>query len=104
SIPETLKSHFRPEFLNRIDETIIFNSLGKDQINSIVRVQLKAVEARLKEKRIQVTFSDDAVQFLADRGFDPVYGARPLKRAIQTELLNPLSKEMISGHIKSGNQ
>lgn len=103
TIPETLKAHFRPEFLNRIDEVIIFNSLGKDQISSIVRVQLKAVEARLKEKRIQVHFSDEAVQFLADRGFDPVYGARPLKRAIQTELLNPLSKEMIAGRIKSGN-
>jgi ATP-dependent Clp protease ATP-binding subunit ClpB len=104
AVTEALKASFRPEFLNRIDETIIFNSLGAGQIANIVRVQLKAVEARLQAKRIEVKFSDSAIQLLAEMGFDPIYGARPLKRVIQTELLNPLSKEMISGTFKSGDK
>ena len=104
TVTEALRSHFRPEFLNRIDETIIFNALGEDQIAGIVRVQLKAVEERLKAKRMAITFSEPAIEWLAKRGYDPIYGARPLKRVIQSELLNPLSKEMISGHIKGGDQ
>lgn len=100
---ETLKKHFRPEFLNRIDETIMFRSLGKNQIDGIVKVQLRSVEDRLKLKKIGIEISDAAVKFLAERGYDPLYGARPLKRVIQSELLNPLSKEVISGHFKSGD-
>lgn len=103
TIKEALRGHFRPEFLNRIDETIFFKALGKDQISGIVEVQLKLVLDRLAQKKIQLTLSEKAKSFLAERGYDPVYGARPLRRAIQTELLNPLSKEMISGHIKSGD-
>lgn len=98
-----LKERFRPEFLNRIDEIVMFKSLGVEQINGIVQVQLEAVIKRLKAKRINLSFSEDAVQFLAKRGYDPIYGARPLKRVIQTELLNPLSKALIAGQVKSGD-
>jgi ATP-dependent Clp protease ATP-binding subunit ClpB len=103
AVMDALRAHFRPEFLNRVDETIIYNSLGEAQIGGIVKVQLKVVEDRLKAKRVQLDIKDDAVNYLAKKGFDPIYGARPLKRVIQTDLLNPLSKEMISGGIKSGD-
>lgn len=99
-----VKDHFRPEFINRIDETIIFNPLGEEQIAGIVKVQLKQVEERLKAKRIQIDIDDKAVAFLAKKGFDPVYGARPLKRVIQSDLLNPLSREIIAGAIKAGDK
>ncbi len=104
AVTEALRAHFRPEFLNRIDETVIFNSLGAEQLGGIVKVQLKLVEDRLKQKRIVIDFTPQAVQFLAEKGFDPIYGARPLKRVIQTELLNPLAKEMIAGAIKGGDR
>ncbi len=103
AVLEALRDHFRPEFLNRIDETIIYNALGEAQIAGIIRVQLKAVEERLKQKKIAIEFSDEAIQWMASKGYDPIYGARPLKRVIQSELLNPLSKELISGHFKTGD-
>jgi ATP-dependent Clp protease ATP-binding subunit ClpB len=103
AVLEALRKQFRPEFLNRIDETVIFNSLGENQIAGIVKVQLNLVEQRLKAKKIQIAFDDLAIEFLAKKGYDPIYGARPLKRVIQTELLNPLSKEMISGRVKAGD-
>ena len=101
---DQIKSHFRPEFLNRVDEIITYNSLGPEQIQGIVKVQLKLVEDRLKAKRIELRLSPDIIQYLADKGYDPVYGARPLKRVIQSELLNPLSKKMIDGSLKNGDQ
>jgi ATP-dependent Clp protease ATP-binding subunit ClpB len=104
AVMETLRQHFRPEFLNRIDETVMFNPLGEKQIRGIVEVQLKNVVARLKQKRMNLTFSDAAIDLLAKKGYDPVYGARPLKRVIQTDLLNPLAKEMIAGQIKTGDE
>ncbi|NUN07004.1 MAG: ATP-dependent chaperone ClpB [Bdellovibrio sp.] len=103
AVMEALRERFRPEFLNRIDEVVMFNSLGEGQIAGIVKVQLDLVAQRLKAKRIGIEFSPAAVAFLAKKGYDPVYGARPLKRVIQTELLNPLSKEIISGKVKSGD-
>jgi ATP-dependent Clp protease ATP-binding subunit ClpB len=103
AVMDALRDHFRPEFLNRIDETIIFNSLKEEQIAGIVKVQLEQVVQRLKAKKISIEFSDAAVNFLAKKGFDPLYGARPLKRAIQSELLNPLSKEIIAGKLKAGD-
>jgi len=98
-----LKAHFRPEFLNRVDEIITYHNLGEEQIHGIVLVQLKLVVDRLKARRIELKMEDSAVAYLAKRGFDPVYGARPLKRAIQTELLNPISKKMIEGSLKNGD-
>ncbi len=104
TVTEALRAHFRPEFLNRIDETIIFNALGQSQIANIVKVQLQVVDERLRGKKIQLKYSDAAIQWLAERGFDPVYGARPLKRVIQTEILNPLSRDIISGAVRAGDQ
>ncbi|WP_413586546.1 ATP-dependent chaperone ClpB [Bdellovibrio sp. HCB274] len=103
AVTEALREHFRPEFLNRIDEVVIYHSLGEDQIAGIVQVQLDLVAQRLKGKKIGISFSKDAVELLARKGYDPIYGARPLKRVIQTELLNPLSKKIISGNVKAGD-
>ena len=96
-IKDLLKQHFRPEFLNRIDELLTFRRLGKEQIRKIVDIQLQAVSARLEARRLHLTVTDAAKDFLADIGYDPLYGARPLKRAIQTELENKLAKELLSG-------
>jgi ATP-dependent Clp protease ATP-binding subunit ClpB len=103
AVTAALRDHFRPEFLNRIDEVVIFNSLGESQIAGIVKVQLELVRDRLKAKKIQIDFDDKAVAMLAKKGYDPIYGARPLKRVIQSELLNPLSKEIIGGKVKAGD-
>ncbi len=88
---DMLKAHFRPEFLNRIDETIIFSSLSKANIKDIVDIQLKLVEQRLKEKHIEIEITDKAKDFLSEQGFSTEYGARPLKRLIQKEILNKLA-------------
>ncbi|MBX2987413.1 MAG: ATP-dependent chaperone ClpB [Bdellovibrionaceae bacterium] len=103
AVMDALKRAFRPEFLNRIDEIVMYRSLGEGQIAGIVRVQLDQVVKRLKARKIQLEIDDKAVKWLAKKGFDPVYGARPLKRVIQTDLLNPLSKDIIAGTIKSGD-
>jgi len=103
AVMEALRERFRPEFLNRIDEVVMFNSLGEAQIGGIVKVQLDLVAQRLKAKKINIDFDPKAVHLLAKKGYDPVYGARPLKRVIQTELLNPLSKEIIAGKVKAGD-
>lgn len=103
SVMQALRGHFRPEFLNRVDEIVMFNSLKESQIAGIVKVQLDLVADRLKSRKIGVEFDNSAIEFLAKKGYDPIYGARPLKRVIQTELLNPLSKEIISGTVKAGD-
>lgn len=103
NVNEALRERFRPEFLNRIDEIVMFNSLGESQIAGIVQVQLDLVAQRLKAKKFTISFDPGAIEFLAKRGYDPIYGARPLKRVIQTELLNPLSKEIISGKLRAGD-
>jgi len=103
AVMETLKASFRPEFLNRIDEVVMYKPLGQEQIRNIVRVQLRAVEERLKAKKVSLRFSDEAFDRLAEKGFDPLYGARPLKRVIQTDVLNPLSKKLIAGEVKPGD-
>ncbi|AEF83552.1 ATP-dependent chaperone ClpB [Treponema primitia ZAS-2] len=100
---ELLKQSFRPEFLNRIDETVIFNRLGRDEISKIVDIQLKRLSARLLDRKITLTVTDGARQLLAERGYDPLFGARPLKRTIQADLENPLAKGIIAGKIKDGD-
>ncbi|MFT7774271.1 ATP-dependent chaperone ClpB [Roseateles sp.] len=92
-----VKSHFRPEFLNRIDETVIFHALGAGHIKSIARIQLRQLEARLDKLEMKLDVSDAALDELAKVGFDPVFGARPLKRAIQQRVENPLSKLILEG-------
>jgi ATP-dependent Clp protease ATP-binding subunit ClpB len=99
-IDDLLKRHFRPEFLNRIDEIVTFGRLEKDAIYGIVKNQLARVEKRLEEKKLTLSISDKAIEFLSDVGYDPLFGARPVKRAIQSYLENPLAKEIISGVFK----
>jgi len=94
-----LKSSLRPEFLNRIDETIMFTPLRKSQIESIVRIQMKALTERLKASEINLVITPDALSYLAQKGFDPQFGARPVKRVIQREVMNELSKYILSGKI-----
>lgn len=100
---EALRAHFRPEFLNRIDETVIFNPLGKEQVAEIVKVQVAQVEKRLAEKRIRLDIDAKAIDWLGEKGFDPIYGARPLKRVIQTEILNPLARQILEHKVNPGD-
>ena len=97
-----LHQTFRPEFLNRIDETVMFQELGKDCIGEIVKLQLDRVASRLKDRRITLHFQQSAIDFLSEKGYEPTMGARPVKRAIQTFVENPLAKELLSGRIKDG--
>jgi len=101
AIHTALKTFFRPEFLNRVDDVIEFKSLSKDNLAGIVKIQLHQVVQRLAQKNIKVSFTDNVINYLGEKGFDPVFGARPLKRIIQTEVLNPLAKKMIAGDIKA---
>ena len=103
ALMELLKKSFRPEFLNRIDETVIFNRLGKAEIGKIVDIQLAHLCSRLGERKIELKLSKAAKELLAERGYDPLFGARPLKRTIQGDLENPLAKAIIAGKIKEGD-
>ena len=100
---ELLKRSMRPEFLNRIDETIMFTPLEKSDIKQIVLLQFKALQAKMQESGIAITINDEAIDFLTNQSYDPQFGARPVKRAIQKELLNQLSKEILSGKITKNN-
>ncbi|MFH1974420.1 MAG: ATP-dependent chaperone ClpB [Pseudomonadota bacterium] len=102
-VMEALKAGFKPEFLNRIDETIIFHNLTTGQIGEIVGIQIKRLEARLLERNIRLVLSDEAKKMIVEKGYDPVYGARPLKRAIQKYLENPLSMEILKGEVAEGS-
>ncbi len=99
-----LKKVFRPEFLNRVDEVIAFRSLTKEQIRDIVEIQIRKVVERLSEQRVTLQLTGAAKDYLAERGYDPVYGARPLKRAIQTYVLNPLSSKLLEGVFHPGEK
>jgi ATP-dependent Clp protease ATP-binding subunit ClpB len=103
AVMEAIRSHFRPEFLNRIDEIVFFKRLGRGEIDRIVGVQLKRLEKILADRRITIAVTDDAMHWLAERGYDPVYGARPLKRVIQKELQDPLARRILEGRIKDGD-
>jgi ATP-dependent Clp protease ATP-binding subunit ClpB len=103
-VMEALRGHFRPEFLNRIDETIIFDRLDENQITRIVDIQLKRLLERLEKQNIQLTLTDAAKTHIAREGYDPAYGARPLKRVIQKEILDPLSLQILDGHFGDGDK
>ncbi len=103
-VMEELRKTFRPEFLNRIDEVIIFNRLGKENIREIVKIQLDELRGYLKDKKIQLELTPKAEELLAERGYDPVYGARPLKRTIRRMITNNLSSSLISGKYKPGTK
>ena len=99
-----LKQHFRPEFLNRIDDIIIFHSLDEKQLGVIVGIQLERVRERLKEQQLTLDVDAAATKLLAKKGFDPLFGARPLKRAIQREVLDPLALKLLNGEFKPGEK
>jgi len=101
-IMERLKAHFRPEFLNRLDEVVLFSMLDKAQIGQIVKIQLEDLRGRLKEQELGLTVDDAAIKLLAERGYDPVYGARPVKRALQRELETPLARKIVAGEYLPG--
>jgi ATP-dependent Clp protease ATP-binding subunit ClpB len=102
-VMEALRARFRPEFLNRIDEIIIFKSLTLEQIKEIVDIQLRALRSLLRERKMDVELTDKAREMIAREGFDPVYGARPLKRALQREVQNPLAVRILEGEFKDGD-
>jgi ATP-dependent Clp protease ATP-binding subunit ClpB len=102
-VRDSLKQFFRHEFLNRIDEIVIFDRLDAAQLDQIVKIQLQRVIDRLAKQNIHLTVTDDTTRYLADAGFDPVFGARPLKRAIQKHLLDPLSLAVLEGGFKDGD-
>ncbi len=99
---EALRQHFRPEFLNRVDEIIIFDRLTEDDLKHIVEIQLGRLTKRLEQQKIALELSDSAKKLIAREGYDPVYGARPLKRAIQKEILDPLSIDILEGKVREG--
>jgi ATP-dependent Clp protease ATP-binding subunit ClpB len=100
---QAMTEHFRPEFLNRIDEIVEFHPLSKEQIGEIVELQLRRVEARLAERGLRLELTDEARAVLAEAGWDPTYGARPLKRAIQRMLENPLALRLLEGEFSEGD-
>ncbi|WP_373478924.1 ATP-dependent chaperone ClpB [Geminocystis sp.] len=102
-VMEAMRGSFRPEFLNRIDEIIIFHSLEKSELRNIVKIQVKRLESRLNEQKMTLKMSDPALDFLAEIGYDPVYGARPLKRAIQRYLETAIAKAILKGEFKEGD-
>jgi len=102
SVMGVVQAHFRPEFINRLDELVVFRPLDKAQIRAIARIQLQYLEKRLAERQLKLEVGDDALTLLGNVGFDPVYGARPLKRAIQQQLENPLAREILQGSYAAG--
>jgi ATP-dependent Clp protease ATP-binding subunit ClpB len=92
-----VRGHFRPEFINRIDEIVVFHALDEKNIGAIAKIQLQGLEERLAKMEMTLDIDDEALQKIAEAGFDPIYGARPLKRAIQQQIENPLSKAILSG-------
>jgi len=100
---EVLRNTFRPEFLNRVDEVVIFHSLSREHIKKIVEIQLGYLEKRLKERKLSIELTEKAEEFLAEKGYDPVYGARPLKRAIQRYLQDPLAVQILEGNFSEGD-
>ena len=100
---DVVGQHFRPEFVNRIDELVVFHSLTRDQIEGIANIQIQRLNKRLSENGLSLSLTDDAMKALSEVGFDPVYGARPLKRAIQRSIENPLAEAILSGQYGPGS-
>jgi ATP-dependent Clp protease ATP-binding subunit ClpB len=98
-----VRGHFRPEFLNRVDEIILFRRLGRAEMDNIVRIQLKRLETLLADRRMTLSLDDAAMTWMADKGYDPVYGARPLKRVIQKDLVDPVARKLLQGDLVDGS-
>jgi ATP-dependent Clp protease ATP-binding subunit ClpA len=99
---DALKKHVRPEFLNRIDEIVIFRRLSQEHLKQIIELQMNELRKRLNERKITIEITEAAKEFLAKEGYDPVFGARPLKRAIQKYVITPVSKDLLSGKVRDG--
>jgi ATP-dependent Clp protease ATP-binding subunit ClpB len=104
AVMEVVGNHFRPEVINRIDEVVVFHSLRKEQIRGIAEIQLNRLRKRLTERELRLSLTSTAMDKLVDVGFEPVYGARPLKRAIQQWIENPLAQELLAGKYSSGEE
>ena len=103
AVMEVVGSHFRPEFINRVDEVVVFHPLAESQIQGIARIQIENLARRLKDQDMKLELGDDVMQLLAEVGYDPVYGARPLKRAIQRMIENPLAQKLLQGDFVPGD-
>jgi ATP-dependent Clp protease ATP-binding subunit ClpB len=103
-VNEALREHFRPEFLNRVDEVIFFHALGLDHMKHIIDIQMRGLLKRLDDRKIHVDLTDAARQFLVTEGYDPMYGARPLKRTIQRRVLDPLAVRVLEGEFREGDR
>jgi ATP-dependent Clp protease ATP-binding subunit ClpB len=103
AVMEIVRVAFRPEFINRLDEIVVFHPLDEDQIRAIARIQIRYLQQRLADRDMKLTLSDAALDLLGEAGFDPVYGARPLKRAIRAQLENPLAQEILAGRFAPGD-
>ena len=101
---EALRAHFPPEFLNRVDDVVVFHPLGRGHLARIIDIQLRALTRRLEDRKIHVELTDRAKQQLVSEGYDPVYGARPLKRTLQRRLLDPLALEVLQGRFVEGDR
>ena len=99
---EMLRQTLKPEFLNRIDETVVFKPLGKADVKNIVKMQLNQLVSRLSKQDIKLSVSEETIDYLAEKGFDPQFGARPIKRVIQKNVLNELSKQLLAGKVERG--
>ena len=102
-VMEVLRSSFKPEFLNRVDEIIIFHNLTREDIKKIVEIQMKQLKSRLKERKMDIELKEDAKDLLCELGYDPTYGARPLKRAIQKYIQDPLALKILEGKFVDGD-
>ncbi|MDO8322087.1 MAG: AAA family ATPase, partial [Phenylobacterium sp.] len=102
-VMDVVRRHFRPEFLNRIDEIILFKRLGRSEMDNIVGIQMQRVEKLLANRRMSISLDTAANHWIAERGYDPVYGARPLKRVIQKELIDPIAKKLLAGDFQDGS-
>jgi ATP-dependent Clp protease ATP-binding subunit ClpB len=100
---DALRSHFRPEFLNRVDDIILFHTLNRSEMRQIIRIQLKRVESLLQEQKISLEISSAACDYLVETGYDPVYGARPIKRALQREVENPVATKLLENTFVPGD-
>jgi ATP-dependent Clp protease ATP-binding subunit ClpB len=101
-VMNAVRGHFRPEFLNRIDEIILFKRLSRSNMDSIVAIQLQRVEKLLADRHMTISLDAGALNWLGDKGYDPAYGARPLKRVIQKELIDPIAKKLLAGEFEDG--
>ncbi|MAC57577.1 MAG: ATP-dependent chaperone ClpB, partial [Novosphingobium sp.] len=102
-VMDVVKAHFRPEFLNRLDEIVLFHRLGQEHMGPIVEIQIERVQKLLKDRKIVLELTDAAKRWLGRVGYDPVYGARPLKRAVQRYLQDPLAEKLLAGEVPDGS-